>query len=351
MIKAVSLFTSAGVGEAYLEKIGVNVVLANELQPKRCKMYKHLYPKSKMIEGDIRDYEIKKQILNSIKGDEKILIATPPCQGVSTLGKNKNQDSFNNDKRNYLIFDAIEIIDKNNFDFVLIENVARFKGMYFPYKGKFLNIYDIFKDKYSKHYVIKQDIINAKDFGIAQTRPRFILKMYKHGKEWPLPKEEKEITLRQAIGHLPTLEAGEDSGIYLHKAKEHNERDILAMRHTHEGKSALKNSIYYPKRKDGVAIKGFHNTYKRLEWDKPCHARTTNSGNVGSHNNVHPGRINDDGTVSDARVLTLHELFIVASLPIEWDVPEWATDNFIRTCIGESVPPLMMKKIFETLKE
>ena len=82
MIKAVSLFTSAGVGEAYLEKIGVNVVLANELQPKRCKMYKHLYPKSKMIEGDIRDNEIKKQILNSNKGDEKILIATPPCQGV-----------------------------------------------------------------------------------------------------------------------------------------------------------------------------------------------------------------------------------------------------------------------------
>ena len=351
MIKAVSLFTSAGVGEAYLEKIGINVVLANELHPKRCKMYKHLYPNSKMIEGDIRDENVKQQILNNIKGDERILIATPPCQGVSTLGKNKNQDSFNSDKRNYLIFDAIEIIDKNNFDFVLIENVARFKGMHFPYNGKHLNIFDIFKDKYAESYVIEEHVLNAKDFGIAQTRPRYILKMYKHGKEWPTPKKENEITLRQAIGHLPTLESGEDSGIYLHKAKMHNERDILAMTHTHQGKSALKNSVFYPRRKDGVAIKGFHNTYKRLEWDKPCHARTTNSGNIGSHNNVHPGRIKDDGTVSDARVLTLHELFIIASLPKKWDVPEWATDNFIRTCIGESVPPLMMKKIFRTLTE
>ena len=30
-------------------------VLANELHPKRCKLYKHLYPNCKMIEGDIRN--------------------------------------------------------------------------------------------------------------------------------------------------------------------------------------------------------------------------------------------------------------------------------------------------------
>ena len=350
MIKAVSLFASAGVGEVYLKEIGIEVVLANELHPKRCKLYNHLYPNSKMIEGDIRDEKIKNEILKNIKGDEKILIATPPCQGVSTLGKNKKKDEFNSDKRNYLIFDAIEIIEKSDFDFVLIENVARFKDMYFPYKGKMLNTFDIFKEKFEDKYTIEQHILNAKDFGVPQTRPRYILKMYKKGKIWPLPEKEKEITLRDAIAHLPSLESGKDSGIRLHKAKVHNERDILAMIHTKEGKSALKNTIYYPKRKDGVAIKGFHNTYKRLEWDKPCHARTTNSGNIGSHNNVHPGRENEDGTISDARVLTLLEMFIVASLPEDWDMPEWASDNFIRTCIGESVPPLMMKKIFQTLR-
>lgn len=350
MIKAVSLFSSAGVGEAYLEEIGINVVLANELHPKRCKMYKHLYPNCNMIEGDIRDKDVKQKLLDNINGDEKVLIATPPCQGVSTLGKNKNQNSFISDKRNYLIFDATDIIDSKDFDFVLIENVARFKDMYFPYKGRYMHIFDVFKDMYGKRYFIEEQLLNAKDFGVAQTRPRYIIKMYKHGKKWPSPKKEKEITLRDAIGHLPSLESGEDSGIHLHKAKIHNERDILAMKHTHEGKSALKNSIYFPKRKDGNAIKGFHNTYKRLEWDKPCHARTTNSGNIGSHNNVHPGRVRNDGTVSDARVLTLHELLIVSSVPLDWDIPEWATDNFIRKCIGESVPPLMMKKIFSTLK-
>ena len=45
----------------------------------------------------------------------------------------------------------------------------------------------------------------------------------------------------------------------------------LAMKHTPEGKSALKNPIYYPK-KDGQPVKGFHNTYKRMKWDEPSPA-------------------------------------------------------------------------------
>ncbi len=116
------------------------------------------------------------------------------------------------------------------------------------------------------------------------------------------------------------------------------------MKNTPTGKSAFKNNFYYPKKENGDKIKGFHNTYKRMKWDEPAHARTTNSGNIGSHNNVHPGRLQEDGTYSDARVLTILETLIVSSLPENWDIPKWATDNFIRTVIGEAIPPLMSKK-------
>ena len=42
-----------------------------------------------------------------------------------------------------------------------------------------------------------------------------------------------------------------------------------------------------------------------MKWDEPSPARAMNNGNMGGHNNVHPGRELPDGTYSDARVLTL----------------------------------------------
>ena len=113
----------------------------------------------------------------------------------------------------------------------------------------------------------------------------------------------------------------------------------------------MKNEVYYPKKKDGSRIKGFHNTYKRMRWDAPAPARTMNNGNIGSHNNVHPGRKLPDGTYSDARVLTMRELFIVESLPADWDIPEGITDSFMRRMIGEAIPPRLAYNIVKTIGE
>ena len=157
------------------------------------------------------------------------------------------------------------------------------------------------------------------------------------------------ISLADAIGDLLSLESGETSDIKWHYAKYHNEREVLALRHTPEGKSAMQNEYYFPRKADGTAIKGFHNTYKRMKWDEPCPARAMNNGNMGGHNNVHPGRLLPDGTYSDARVLTLRELFIVSSLPADWDLPEWCTDNLIRTVIGEAIPPRFSFNIVKTI--
>jgi len=349
-IKGISLFSSAGIAETYYNDINIDIVIANELLEKRVKMYKHFYPNTNIICGDIQNPKIKNEILSNITKDIKLLVATPPCQGLSSIGKNKTQKDFENDKRNFLIFDVFDIIDKSDFDYILIENVPRFLKMYFPYKNNILLLEEIIKLKYQDKYIIDIDILNACNYGIPQTRPRAIIRLYKHGLKWNLPKKETIITLEEAIGHLPSLESNESSNIKWHFAKKHNDRDILAMKHTPTGKSAIKNEFYYPKKENGDRIKGFHNTYKRMKWNEPAHARTTNSGNIGSHNNVHPGRLQKDGTYSDARVLTILETLIVSSLPENWNIPEWATDNFIRTVIGEAIPPLMSKKILQGIQ-
>src|SRR5690554_2330772 len=343
-----SLFSSSGIAEYYFEEIGIDIKTANELLPRRAKLYEYFYPNANMINGSICDEDIFNKVLADIKkNNPKFLIATPPCQGMSTLGKKE----YSTDKRNYLIFYAFDIMDNHDFDYILIENVPKFLQLYFPYDGEILKLEEIIERKYSDKYDYETFVLNAADYGVPQSRPRGFIKMYKKGLTWSNPEEQKRITLRESIGHLPSLESGQDSGIKWHFAKKHNDREILAMKHTPEGKSALKNPVYYPKKKDGQPVKGFHNTYKRMKWDEPSPARAMNNGNMGGHNNVHPGRELPDGTYSDARVLTLKELFIVSSLPKDMDLPEWCTDNLIRTVIGEAIPPLFSKNIVKGIGE
>lgn len=348
-IKTVSLFSSAGIGELHLPD-NIEVVVANELLERRAECYKFFYPNTEMICGDITLDKNKSLIISlANKNNCSLLIATPPCQGLSTLGKNKNQNQYALDKRNFLIFDVFDIIDNCDFDYILIENVPKFLDMYFPYEGEFKHLEEILNLRYGDKYVIEARILNAKDYGVAQSRPRAITKIYKKGLKWRWPNTEKEITLKEAIGHLPSLEPGEKSKIPWHYAKPQNNRAVLAMRHTSPGKSALTNEIYYPKKEDGSRIKGFHNTYKRMVWDQPCPARTTYSGSISSHNNVHPGHLQADGTYSDPRVLTLLETFIVSSIPENITFPPGSTESFIRTVIGEAIPPRLMEKILELI--
>lgn len=344
------MFSSAGIAEIYYHNKDIEVLVANELIEKRARFYSAMYPNTKMITGDITKSKIKQKFISELNDDVKLLIATPPCQGVSTLGVNKSSSQMEEDIRNYLIYDVIDVIDSHDFDYILIENVPRYLQMFFPYKGDYLHLEQILNDKYKGDYIIDIRVLNAKDYGIPQSRPRAIIKIFKKHLSWDWPEEENEITLHKAIGHLPTLESGQKSKLKYHYAKEHNEREILCMRHTATGSSAITNLYHYPKKNDGSRIKGFHNTYKRMKWDSPCPARTMNSGNIGSHNNVHPGRLLPDGTYSDARVLSLRELFIVSSLPEEWNYPEGYSDNFIRQIIGEAIPPLLSYKILKGIK-
>ena len=82
-----------------------------------------------------------------------------------------------------------------------------------------------------------------------------------------------------------------------------------------------------------------------MEWDKPAPARTTYSGSISSHNNIHPGYLQEDGTYSDPRVLSLLETFIVSSIDENIEFPEGSTETYIRTIIGEAIPPKLLAAI------
>lgn len=89
-----------------------------------------------------------------------------------------------------------------------------------------------------------------------------------------------------------------------------------------------------------------------MAWEKPSRTITQNNGVISSLACVHPGHpyeVNGELLYSDPRVLTIYELLIVSSLPLDWNIPSWAKESFIRKVIGEGIPSRMITVIVEQL--
>ena len=218
-----------------------------------------------------------------------------------------------------------------------------------PFRHRVLNILELLNDRYSNKYTIEARILDSSDYGIPQKRDRAIIKIFKNHLKWGWPAKKKKITVREAIGHLPSLEAGEKSNLPWHFARKHIDKHILWMRHTPTGKSAFGNRLFYPQKDDGTKIKGYESSYRRIKWDEPAPTITIRNDAVSSQRNVHPGRKLPDGTYFDARVLTPLELMILSSLPSNWKIPRDTPEILIRQCIGECIPPLMVKSILRSI--
>lgn len=369
-MRAVSLFSNVGIAETYLSEIGIEVAVANELLPQRADFYRHLYPKTKMITGDITNPSVYCEIITEAKkGPVDLLIATPPCQGMSIAGEMNPYD-----ERNSLVKYAIDAILDLHPTFVIIENVAQQLTTPIQYNGIEMKIPDYIEERIGHLYQINDDkILNAMDYGVPQMRRRaiFLCVARDTNISWEFPAHDnKIITLSEAFdgipdiwplirekehqGKLPTNSEEVLAFNRWHQPMTHVWRNIECMLYTPTGNTAYDNDFYYPKKKDGTKVKGYDTAYHRMFWDKPGSTITTYNFRIGSQNNVHPGRPwmkdkNGDMMYTNPRVLTIYELMIVSSLPKDWNIPSWANDNLIRTVIGEGVPPLLIKKLLKQI--
>jgi DNA (cytosine-5)-methyltransferase 1 len=352
-MKAISLFSGAGIGESRLEEIGVEVVAANELKNDRAKLFEKLN-QTPIVVGDICLPETKESVQSMIKENLDLLIATPPCQGVSIAGKNRSALAQSQDLRNYLIFDIVEMILKLEPKHVVLENVPQYLNLHLLVNGEYIPILQVLQDLLAGKYIIASRILNAADYGVPQNRRRsFIVLTHKSTKldySWPEVKSRK-VSLEAAIGTLPTLEAGEVSSLPWHFARNHDPRQISWMQHTPTGKSAFENSLQFPQKKDGTRISAFATTYKRMSWSDPAPAITMRNDAISSQNNVHPGRVLSSGLFSDARVLTPRELLIVNGMNMDKFDSIHETENLIRRVLGEGIPPLLLNSVIKQLGE
>lgn len=351
-MNGLSLFAGAGIGEYFLDKAGVNIVVANELINKRAELYKKFYPNAKMICGDISDKTIFDEVAwYAKKNNVEFIIASPPCQGISIAGKNRAISEMARDKRNYLINYSIKMIKEVEPKYVLIENVPLLLKLRLYSDGNYVTIHEILNKELGDEYDIDANVLDASDYGVPQIRKRAIIRLKLKKLHWTLPpKKNKKKTVRDAIGDLKSLESNEISDQKWHYGRKHCPQHIVWMKHTPTGMSAFDNEFFYPKKKDGSRVKGYNSSYRRIKWDEPAPTITIRNDAISSQRNVHPGYLKEDGTYSDARVLSILELMRLTSLPDDWPIPEGTPEILIRQIIGESIPPLFVQKIVEGIK-
>lgn len=375
---ALSLFASAGVAETYFEQHGVHVKVASELLPQRARFHEHLYPHAKMFQGDIMDESVYSNVIAAAKKAKcDFILATPPCQGMSSAGLQKKDDP-----RNRLILAVLKAIDDLKPKFVMIENVPELLQTSINVDDEWKSIDAYIHERLDANYFFNEKkVVNAMHFGVAQSRERCVYLLARRSTRihWEFPEPSLNVcTMRDAIGDLPSLDpdvtdVSEEERLRLfphfyekkaagiavskwHYPPKHKLRHVIAMMHTPEGHSAWENQTFYPTLKDGTKSKGYKNTYKRQWWDKPAYTITMFTSRLGSQENGHPGTPIVDSNVesrriwSDARTMSVFELMRLSSLPDDWNIPSWASSNVIREIIGEGVPPKLLESALISLE-
>lgn len=373
----ISLFSSAGVGCYGFKMEGYDCIATNELIERRLEIQK-FNKKCKYdtgyICGDITDISVKNKLYSELefwKKNEKldnvdVVIATPPCQGMSVANQKKNDKDL---IRNSLVVESIKVIKKVKPNFFIFENVPAFmKTICTDIDGKNKSIADAIEYNLGQNYSYTSRIINFKNYGACSSRQRtLVIGVAKKYSDEVSPYElypdfAEEKTLRQVIGNLkPLNNFGEiDPNDIYHSFRLYPEHMRSWISDIKEGESAFDNDedIKKPHQiKDGELIINKQKNgdkYKRQYWDKVGPCIHTRNDQLASQNTIHP---------SDDRVFSIRELMRMMTVPdnFKWVATEFDELNLlpfdkkrtflkkeelkIRQSLGEAVPTIIFQTI------
>ncbi len=362
-----SIAACIGSDEYYLEDHNLICKVALECDPNRAEYYELMNQMRSKHKVDMIVGKLEEKFDELVKAFKKnkceLAKFTIPCQTYCAMrGK-----GWKDDNRLLLVLWCVKFIKQVKPKYILFENAKEFLGFSLPLaedlskhpiaqklqqvlNGRTIGQY--LEDELGENsldYHLNFAIENGAFYGTAQNRVRSIVLGSLEG-VWKFPCPEKyAMPLWQAIGHLPSLEAGEDSGIPYHKApKLHSDPKIAeiwreAFAHLATGCRSKDNNPKYQLPGFGF----FNDKGARKFWDRPSNTIDGGNGGVLNTRTLHPGRLKKDNSISDARVLTLLEVFLVNGLPQSYEVPEKYRDKeaFIREVMGEIMLPRFLERI------
>lgn len=367
----VSLFSSAGIGCYGLKLAGFDCACTNEIFENRMEIQRANNKcrfESGYVCGDVSLQETKDNILNAIQdyygktgaNHIDILFATPPCQGMSNCNTRKSDET----KRNSLVTDAVRLVQQIQPNVFVFENVQNFlQTECTGDDDELVPIGDYISQKLSGDYLIYKKIVNFRHRGIPQNRIRTIVIGTKRSLGWlsPFclyPVRQKEIPFEKIARDLPHCHAGETTDDMLHYGRPVLPHQLEWMKMLKPGQSLadIPDFKYFTVNKDGE--RDYHETkpmqqrFRRILWEEPARAVTSNSGTPNTTNTIHP---------EDNRVLSCREIMRIQTIP---DSFRWCADQstyeedpvlfpmfqskydrLIRECVGEAVPTHFMEQV------
>lgn len=235
-LRAVSLFASGGIGDLALRANGVRVLVANELLEDRASLLARNFQEARVITGDI--WAKKDEIVSTTKrllGDVELdlLLATPPCQGMSKNGQGKLLQGIREGKkpkfdvRNQLVIPTMDIVCKLKPVTVVFENVPEMENTLIEDEnGLPVKIVDYIARRLGPKYQGRAEVVQFADYGVPQRRARLItifsrhprLKDYLAENDTLLPPRThaksgaeglmRWVSVRDVIADLPPLDSG-----------------------------------------------------------------------------------------------------------------------------------------------
>ncbi|MCI6862779.1 MAG: DNA cytosine methyltransferase [Anaerobiospirillum succiniciproducens] len=378
----ISLFSSAGIGcygflDAGFECIATNELIERRINVQKCN-HKCKYD-SGYICADITKQETKDALYEQIALWKKkegikrvdVLIATPPCQGMSVANHKKSDTEI---VRNSLVVESISIIKEIQPRFFIFENVPAFmKTVCTDVDGVDKPIAQAIEHNLGPDYSYTSKVINFKNFGASSSRQRtLVIGVANDYADEVSPYElfpdmVKEKTLREIIGHLRALKTfGEiDATDIYHAFRVYPEHMRSWIANIGEGESAFdnKDDINKPHQIiDGKLVINQQKNgdkYRRQIWDKVGPCIHTRNDQLASQNTVHP---------SDDRVFSIRELMMMMTVPSSF---KWVTEDEcelnklsdeqkrvflkkheinIRQSLGEAVPTAIFNAIAKKIK-
>jgi len=371
-----SLFSGAGVGCHGFAVEGFACVATVEILEKRLQIQKinrKCTDERGYIAGDMLDPGVRAEVDKIVKENASagldVLIATPPCQGISLCNHKKHGNEI---RRNSLVVEAIRAVLNNKPRIFIFENVRLFmKAVCTDMDGVDKSIADAIDENLGEYYQIYSQVLNLGNYGCPSSRTRSLVIGVRNDLEFSpldiLPDWRPQPTLEKVIRKLPPLNTfGEiSSDDVFHAFKEYDAHMRTWIKDLKPGQSAFdqKASRKIPHRMvDGERVYNARKNgdkYRRQLWSAPAPCVHTRNDIMSSQNTVHP---------VDDRVFSIRELMLMMSIPksFKWsavplkEISAWPLDERkkflkknemnIRQCIGEAVPTEVFRQIARRIR-
>ncbi len=220
--KSIDLFCGAGGMTVGFKAAGIQSLISNDIEESACTTIKINNPEIEVICGDITKDDIKSKIEKYAKiGMAEVICGGPPCQGFSMAGFRAEDDP-----RNQLFREFVDIVKRVNPKIIVFENV---EGLLSHQGGKtYKEIHTLFSEL---GYKTEGKTLLASEYGVPQKRKRVIIICVRNDlgisptKLFPTPiteEEEKQVTAKETISDLENIACG-DTVKYVNS----NESDIL----------------------------------------------------------------------------------------------------------------------------